>query len=204
MSEITRNSTQLYVNGVPQQVRFEAQSTFSDFLRQIYATYRSEEALISSLKVDGIELSDQDETAISALPIGEITRIDVVTTHPKVFVEETLQTLRIYAERLKVQCGDIAAKTDPQELDRDMVTLLDGLQVMVDTLTHVKAILKVTQDQEIALLEADLLSTLQDLLQARQEGKLEYVREVVRTLLVESIQEWIDIGIPRLIRIRDS
>lgn len=196
-------STTVFVNGVPQHIQLEQQATFRDVLDVLYQTFRSDDALISSLKVDGIELSDQDENAMGALPVNEIKSIEIVTTHPNQFIEETLQTLRIYAERLKDQCFETADAVEVQDMDRSMVNLLDGLQVMVDTLSHVKQILKLASDPKINLLETDLLSTLQDLLEARQRGEVEYVRTVIRTHLVECVQEWVDDGIPTLLKARD-
>lgn len=201
-------SLHFLVNGVeqrfPETVRRE-ESCFGELMKHIRSKYGSREICISSIRVDGKELTENEEVAFDLLPLSEIQSLEIVTAHPREIAEETLQNLILFTEhltQLSRSAGDaFLAHGHPS---RELAKLMDGIEIFLEALSNVRQILRVGISPALDLLEADLSSLMKDLLESYQKGEIPYVAEILRDHLPTNLEDWRDDGLPGLVRSRDS
>lgn len=121
--------------------------------------------------------------------------------------EETLQALlefTLHLEQFSRQAALNQELREPAAAQESFTRLIDGIQTFTDALLSIKQTLRIGRLDPINLLEADLASILQDLLQAQQTQQKEYSIDLMRNHLPVNIEEWRVRGLPILIRSRDS
>jgi hypothetical protein len=191
------------VNGVEQPA--PDATTLGEFLERVRTRFNTETDLVSAIRVNGSELGPSGEAELGPLAPSQLERIDVVTAHPREVAEETLQSLLEFAPNLSSlsrACAELAP--DPVELAKRFPSLLDGLDVFVDAITSAKRILRLGDYPRTAVLEADLLSIMKDLLACHETGEHAYLRALLEEHLPANLEAWRATGLPALIRSRDS
>lgn len=202
------DSMHFMVNGVeqhfPETVRRE-ESSFGELMKHIRSKYGSREICISSIRVDGKELTENEEVAFDLLPLTEIRSLEIFTAHPREIAEETLQNLILFTEHLTKLSRDsghaFLANGHPS---RDLAKLMDGIEIFLEALNNVRQILRVGHSPALDLLEADLSSLMKDLLDSYQRGETDYVAEILCEHLPLNLEDWRTDGLTGLIRSRDS
>lgn len=196
------------VNGVeqrfPETVHRE-ESSFGELMKHIRSKYGSRDICISSIRVDGRELTENEEVAFDLLPLTEIQSLEIFTAHPREIAEETLQNLILFTDHLAALSRSsgqaFLANGHPS---RDLAKLMDGIEIFLEALSNVRQILRVGASPALDLLEADLSSLMKDLLESYQKGEIAYVAEILRDHLPTNLDDWRNDGLPGLIRARDS
>ena len=156
------------------------------------------------IRINGLEISSGDEIALGAVPVSSLETVEVSTSSPREFAEETLQNLLQFSshiEALSVKTAELA--WDPS-YHESLKTLIENVQTFTEAVTQVKQILRVGILQSVNILEADLLSIFRDILHYQHAGNTQYVADLLRFHLPANIAQWRTEGLPDLIRSRDS
>lgn len=192
------------VNGKEHDVSNLANQTVGQLLARINTDYTNVNSMVTSISIDGVVVDASLEERFSQTPLESIQSVEVSTSHPREFVEDTLQTLIKFSDRLIQISEGLAMQLENGVTDVSFERLIEGLEVFTDTLTCAKNLLGVGMIPKVQVLEADLASILRDLTHAREHAQLGFQVELLRDHLIENLQEWKELGIPTLIRSRDS
>ena len=134
-----------------------------------------------------------------------MTEFDVESgTSSRELVEDSLQTLKLFLDRLADLSLSAADQVGSDPGEGDYRKLIDGIEILSDTVTQVKALLQLGPMPAITLLEADLLSILRELMAAAERRDHPYRIVLLRQQLPRNLEQWALEGIPALIRSRDS
>jgi len=198
--------SQITINGVPKNFPVEPDRPFQellDYLRRHYLM--SEEALISSLRINGREIHDEEEEKLlGEVTIADIGPIEIFTAHPREIAEETLQTL---IEFCRVMAGISSTAADSIAQGRfnwDLRKLLEGLTSFSEAMLMVRQILRIGVMAEINVLDAEFASVLKDILACQEQQNLTYLRDLLADHLPRILDDWAKSGIPHILKARAS
>ncbi|MDR3608849.1 MAG: hypothetical protein P4M08_15905 [Oligoflexia bacterium] len=200
-------SIPLTVNGNSREIPLNGESSLGDLLDYLRNAYTSETNCISSIRIDGEEISESAEKALAPLPISELRSIEVSTAHPRELAQATLQDMIEFCEplitRAKIAGEEFRADGHPS---RDLASLVDGISTFIEALQGARQILNIRSGAlpSVDLLEADLTSIMKDAVSFYEEGHIDYVAELLSDYLVKNLEEWRTDGVPALMRARDS
>jgi hypothetical protein len=197
--------THLLVNGIEVAIQNDHPGSLRELIQKIRTDYSTESSLISSIRVNGVEIDAQDESVIGNVPVDQLRSIEVFTAHPREIAEDTLQALIEFSTHLEKLCHDISSELleSPPKVEK-LQRLADGITTFIDALSGVKQILHVGNLSVIQVLEADLLSILKDVFEYQKKSEFHFAATVIREALVANLTQWRTEGIPSLIRLRDS
>ncbi len=195
---------QVLVNGIEKQVNANPEWSLERLINHLRERISTDSVLISSVLVDGIEITPSNEKELNGLKVSEVARIELITAHPRELAQETLQALRIFSDTLVKLCGRITQEQDAMILSRDFLRLVEGLQTLAETIRSVKRVLRIGVIEPVGFLEADLTSTLSDMLEAKTKKQTDFLKEIIQGDLTDNLTRWRDEGIPALIRVRDT
>jgi hypothetical protein len=137
---------------------------------------------------------------------SNLENIDLVND-PKSIAIETLYTLQLFLDNLIGLCARIMEEKragETAKLEASYERLLEGISTVMESILTARGVLRIGLHAKVNLLEADLLSILKDLLEASEQGNIEYRDELISTHLPQNLKEWREEGIPEMIRCRDS
>lgn len=120
----------------------------------------------------------------------------------EILVPYTVQLMELSRDVGRLSRSSARASTTMNEArlhEAEFLKLIDGLQTFSDTLIGVKQALCIGISPSTELLEVELLSTLQDLLKARELNDHAYYRLILDEHLPEILGEWCIKGIPAFI-----
>jgi hypothetical protein len=163
--------------------------------------------VISRICVDGKELVDGEEAKLSAMQLGAMGAIDVETANPADLAYETLDTLDLYVDRMADGIRKAAGFYKAKNLisaDSCFGKAIDSLDLFVQTIGGVKLTLRIGLNTQVALVEADLISIMNDLLDAKRQNNYVYMAELLEKELISNLTEWKEKIFPLLRNIRAS
>lgn len=194
------------INGVEKEFIADG-IVLEDFLNNLNSTLMDQELVISSLMIDGHEVSEGEETAIRKKNLNEIGNIEIFTANPADLAYETISTLVHYVDRLTVTIQRAAmhyrGKTHVSG-DVYFAKAIDGLDLFVQTIGGVKLALKIGMNPKVALTEASLVSIMNDLLEAKRANNYVFLAELLDQDLIENLSEWKDQIFPLMQNFRNS
>ncbi len=193
------------VNGIQKDTPLNADRSLGDMLSLLRQRYNSDTSCISSIRIDDQEISEREEAAYSLLPLGDLQKIEITTVHPRELAEETLQSLITFTDhlaRLSIEAGERFKKGEHPSFE--LAKLFDGMQTFSDAFENSKQVIKPGHIESVHVLEVDLLSLMQDTIDAYHENNHAYLAELLEKHLPENLARWRDNGIPSIIRSRDS
>ena len=161
----------------------------------------SQDAAHPDQLMDGPILATEAEADFS-----EIESIDLVND-PKSIAIETLCTLQLFLDNLIGLCARIMEEKragETSKLEASYERLLEGISTVMESILTARGVLRIGLHATVNLVEAELLSILKDLLEASEQGNIEYRDELISTHLPQNLKEWREEGIPEMIRCRDS
>lgn len=186
------NNKTVRINGVDQSIPTGA-TIFEDFIKSLNDTLSSERKVISRILVNGQEISENDERNFNALPMDQIGEIEVETANPADLAYQTLNTLEQYVDRLISSIKRAAIHYKGKNLitgDAYFAKAIDGLDLFVQTIGGIKLALRIGLNPTIALTEAELVSIMTDLLEAKRQNNYVYMAELLEKELITNLGEW--------------
>jgi hypothetical protein len=182
----------ILINGVEQAIGAEA-TAFGDFLDELNKSLNNESQVISNIRVNGREISENDEAQIKRMPLEQLGVIEVETSNPAELAYQTLDTLEVYIDRLIAGVQRAALHYREKNLitgDNYFSKAIDGLDLFVQTIGGIKLALRVGLNQKVALTEASLVSIMNDLLEAKRANNYIFMAELLEKDLTENLVEW--------------
>ncbi|MBI3544853.1 MAG: hypothetical protein HY075_16395 [Deltaproteobacteria bacterium] len=180
------------INGVEES--FPADATmFEEFIDGLSKKLSAERRVISCIKIDGQELSEDAEKQLKTMPLEQMGQIEVETANPADLAFQTLNTLDQYIDRLVASIQRAAAHYRGKNLiagDAYFAKSIDGLDLFVQTIGGVKLALRIGLNTQIALAEAELISVMNDLLDAKRQNNYLYMAELLEKELTQNLGEW--------------
>jgi hypothetical protein len=196
---------QFLINGVEVSIPDTTNGSVREVIQTIRTNYSTETSLISSIRINGVEIDGQDESLLGTLPVTELRSLEVFTAHPREIAEETLQSLVEFSAHLEQLCAETSRQLLASPPNTTMLPrVADGITTFIDALTNVKTILHVGAMPKVQVLEADLLSILKDMFEYQRQSEFHFVGQVLQDALITNLIQWRTDGIPTLIRLRDS
>jgi hypothetical protein len=180
------------INGVEQSVQAETLN-FEQFLTDLNKSLGTESQVISTIRVNGRELSEAEETQLKLTPVADIEDIEIETANPLELATRTLDTLDQYADRLIASVERAALHYEGKNFisgDTYFVKAIDGLDLFVQTIGGIKLALRIGLNPKVALAEASLVSIMNDLLEAKRNNNYIFMAELLKKDLVENLTEW--------------
>lgn len=180
------------INGVDQSLPPEP-IVFEDFVRGLNQTLGAERRVISSIRVNGKELSESDEAGINSMTLDQIGQIEVETASPADLAYQTLSTLEAYLEKLIMSIERSAESYRAKNLvagDAYFAKAIDGLDLFVQTIGGVKLALRIGLNTRLALAEAELISVMNDLLDAKRQNNYIFMADLLDKELAANLVEW--------------
>ncbi|MBI2712284.1 MAG: hypothetical protein HYX41_05425 [Bdellovibrio sp.] len=193
------------VNGVRIEIPFSESAPLKEVISYVQEKWVPDHTYISSLRVNGSEISEKQERALAQTPYSEFTSIEVFTAHPREIAENTLQNLIEFSDLLEKFCARIGTNSKSSKFYADFSKLMDGIGTLTEGISVVKKIFNITPNSVPHLdgLENNLLSILQELLKLQEAKKTAELGTLIREGLRENIQNWRDVALPALVRSRD-
>jgi hypothetical protein len=194
------------VNGISLDVPFAPETPFQELLTYLKQNLVVDHAYISSLRVNGTEISEHQEKALAMTPCSQFTSVEVFTAHPREIAEETLQSLIEFSGLLEKFCARIGQQAANPKFYMEFSKLMDGISTLTEGIAVIKKTLQIEPHSVPPLdaLETDLLSILQEMLAYQEKKKTPELASLIRERLRENLQNWRDVALPALIRSRDS
>ncbi len=186
------------LNGTVTPLPFVPEGTIHNMLGRVRGLLNNESTLIATIKLNGIELTDEDEAEIGPLPAADAKTLEISTMHPREIAEDTLQSLIVFARQLEQMSA--SAANDLSQIGR----VVDGVEIFSEAIVQVKRTLRIGSLQKVSLLETDLMSVMRDLADAVVAKQNDFVSQLLRDHLSTCFKQWAEEGIPALIRSRDS
>ncbi len=118
---------------------------------------------------------------------------------PREIALDTLHTLRLYIDRVVLQCDHVAAETDLVLREELFQQLLDSLAVINEGLALSRRILRPGIHATLDLLETDLVSILRDLCDAAERNQAAHRMELITNHLARNLVDWREKGIPLIL-----
>jgi hypothetical protein len=220
----------LSINGIKKPSLLNENNSLHHLLVDLRQTYVSETNVITLIRIDGKDLDERGENEFAEVPLSAFDAIEVFTMHPREIAEETLKHLLEFTYHLEKFSQNAAEAVYQYQLNNkddkktktfpEITALVDGVSTFIDSLFHVKRILRIGLNEEdiarfnsnptqsitglLVLLETDLLEILKETLEFLQKKELLNVAEMLREHLSANIIEWREKGIPAIIRSRDT
>ena len=192
------------INGVERNAPVTPDQNFDALIGFVHTNMVNDTSLIASVRVNGVEISENEEKALATIPISELDSVEINFIHPRELAEETLQTLRTYTDSLADLSKRIAREYGSAEANQDYTRLIEGIQTMADTVIHVRKVLRIGILPIVNVLEVDMLSILKDLVETHDAKDPTYRIQLLDEHLPTNLAQWRDTGIPEMIRCRDS
>ncbi len=189
------------INGVEKPSPVASGEDFGTLMSYVTKNLISGNMLVSTIRVDGREISPRDEQDLQKVPLAKLESVEIIFAHPREIAHDTLQMLIFFTQRLMTISQDMGASGDTET---EFLKLVDGVQTFSEAIQSASIVLRTGTQEEIRILGADLLSILDDIVGAKQAGNAAYLRELLSTHLPENLKLWGTEGIPLLIRSRDS
>jgi hypothetical protein len=190
---------QVLINGIARTIPLPAESLFQGLIDYLQTKVLDREALISSVRIDGIEVVNPVET-MGDVPISAMKSVEIITQGSNAFAIDTLKTLAEYIDHLQGRCRALRDLSGTPGFFQELGRIGEGISMLTQTVEQLKKLLNIPQQPELALLEADLLSVLQELLKYQEEGKTEYMIQLIDEHLTDVLSQWHGEGIALLSR----
>jgi hypothetical protein len=186
------------INGQEIQVEANAENTFGDLMDHVRDLGMQDGQLLCSIRVNNIELEDEDEMALEALKLSEIESVAVEMKPARIVADETLGTLENFLPRL----SEISRSA---ENHNDLGRLIDGIGMLAESVEQIRAIIGQKQMVEVDLLGDQLVELSTRLLdELKGEQKAGTITEARKKLLQVAFpahfESWRAQGVPALIR----
>jgi hypothetical protein len=196
------------INGIEKPLPVSWESPLGELIQYAQAHLNSEQSLVTTFKVNGLEISAAEEVTLGGLPLNSLKSVEIQTAHPKELAEDTLQSLLPFLEKLTQLALRASAARSKKDFRESYTRVVDGISTFFDAIASAKDILKIQEHESSAQIAARLTeettALMRELLAMQEGGMLEQLQARLASGLPEKLAQWRDQGIPALIRSRDS
>jgi len=180
------------LNGTESPLPLAPERPFRELLQLVR---RGSEQIVSTILVNDVELSEEDEKELAEVPLSDIRSVELSFCSALEIVISVLNDLLAYSSRIALLSRNLTT-------DEEYSRLIDAIQIFSDALNVVKPHFKYAELSRANILEADLQSILTDLLDALKRGNIEYRNDLLTEHLPANMNDWRTECLPRLISAR--
>jgi hypothetical protein len=196
------------INGIEKQLPVSWESPLGELIQYAQKHLNSDQSLVTTYKLNGLEISAAEEVTLGGIPLNSLKTIEIQTVHPRELAEETLQALLPFLEQLKELGTRAVAARSKKEFREAYTRVIDGISTFFDAIASARQILKIEEHEPAARVAArltdDTTALMRELLAMQEGGMIEALQKRLSEGLPARLNDWRDIGIPALIRSRDS
>lgn len=199
MRQDVSNNRSIQINGAKVDVTVENGQTFGEFIDSVNEQISKENLVITRFAIDGKEFNQTEQDAIMNETIENIGPIEFFTSSPADLAYETLNTLEQYIDRLVASIDRAALHYREMNImaaESYLVKAIDGLDLFVQTISGVKMALKVGLNQKVAIAEAELISTMSEILNAKKQNNYVLLADLLNKDLISNMNEWKQVVFP--------
>jgi hypothetical protein len=182
----------IVVNGVERTIE-ETGMTFGKLIEDVNQSLAGDARVISTVSVDGTELNAEKQEEMMNADVAALGTIAFVATSPTELAMETLATLEQYIDRIIQnidRAGQLYKSKNYMAADGYFMKTVDGMDLFVQTMSGIKAAMRVGMNAKVALAEATLISIMNDLLDAKKQNNYVMLSELLLQDLIENMKEW--------------
>lgn len=192
----------IIVNGKEEMISLDGSEDFSSLIQMIYEKYSTKTHALSSLKVNGIEISPDTEALLGGESVRNVKSVDVEVIPTDDVAHKTLMNVRDSLKSMIELSHKLSVEQDTKIFDFGFIELVEGLQTTFEAVELVKKYWDLSSDEDVMLLEENLESAISKVLLFRQSKQDSKVKSVLRKELPESLQYWWDVAIPSMMHNR--
>ena len=189
----------IQVNGKAIEQEMLTKGSFGEFVKRLNQSLSQEKHVITSILVNGMALSEDEEKNILDKDLSNIGDIEIFTASPVELAHETLTTLDQYIERIIMAVSRSAMHYEQNNImagDEYFLKSIDGLDLFIQTIGGIKQALRVGLITKLGLTEAVLIQTMNELLMAKKQNNYIYMAELLKKDLIENLKEWQTVVFP--------
>ncbi|MGE0632064.1 MAG: hypothetical protein AB7O96_06630 [Pseudobdellovibrionaceae bacterium] len=178
------------------QTLFSAASNFGDLLKLLEREFQKKGEVICKVKLNGIELTDEEETQKVGTTISNVCALEVVVAHPSDLLVDLLSFWAGRLPQLEEQTRKTADKIRFDGLDvsfQQFVNVVENCQELVRSLVPAKAILLangILQEGQWTRAENSLWSTLSEIFRAFETKDFVLLSDLMEYDLGNALAGW--------------
>lgn len=173
--------------------------SFDEFVNSLNTSLVNNRQVVSCVKVDGLEITEDDHKKLAQIPIEALGSIEILTSNPQDLALETMTTLEIYIDRIMQNIERTATNYKTKNYvaaDAYFERTIDGMDLFVQTISGIKQALRIGANSKVTLTEATLVSIMNDLLEAKRQNNYVFLADLLEQELIENLREWKSIVFP--------
>lgn len=184
-------------------IQIQSNWKLDEAVQYLYEKFNTKTHLITTVKVDGVEMNTGNEIHLRAVPISAIGQIEILTSHPREVAEEMLQNVKEFVYIVREKCLGLVQVEPKADFDKGFIAILDGLSTVAESIKMIRRTLKIDNLEMVSQLEQEYLTIIRALLVAQQKGDDAKIRIILSHKLAFNLEKWHTEGIPAMIRASD-
>ncbi|HUP55987.1 MAG TPA: hypothetical protein VM598_00940 [Bdellovibrionota bacterium] len=196
------------INGIEKDLPVSWESPLNDLIQYAQKNFNSDQSLVSSFKLNGLEISPSEEVTLGGIPLSSLKTVEIETVHPKELAEDTLQSLLPFLNQLSDMSLRTGAANTQKEFQDAYGKLIDGIATFFDAVGSARQILKIQPEENAGQicdrLTDETTAIMKDMLNLYEASKFELMRAALSQRMPALFARWKADGVPALIRSRDS
>jgi len=195
---------EIVINGVRTEIEGDKEQPLGGVLKNVRTGMSNEQTLISSLRVNGQELTDVTEELLASQPVSVVGPIEVETASKNQIAHETIDALLTFLPELMVLAQRTAVSPNKGERVQIFNRLLNGIETFYEAVSAVKLTYRIPENENLALLEGSLISIMDRLLVACEERNDQRLNAILEGDLADNFRLWMSTGIPSVLNTIDQ
>jgi hypothetical protein len=197
-------NAQIHINGNRYDIPCSEDTSLSEAIRYVENKMLNNQILVTSIRVDGVELTERERNELAEIPIRALGDLEILTASPREIADDTIQSLIPYVASLSELSRTIVDSEKGIYNEEMFRKLLDGLELMADAVNTVKRALKVGPIDEISEAEDELALQLSLILDARRSNDIQTAQKLMTNDLPRVLNHWSEVALPALASYRDN
>jgi len=180
------------------QKEFPACESLKDIVREIEELLWKTGRVVCTVKVNGMCLSEEDESRLASSGLAEIESIEIAAQMPRLLVRDTIQSIVQLLPELteaSIQAADLFRQNKRREAQELLGRLLDGCRWFTDSLGLIKESARRWPDlgldtQFFSQPEAQMKASTRDVLAALESKDLIQLADILEYDFSNSLGAW--------------
>lgn len=189
--------------------RFEGCVSLREAIDRLEADFAKKGEVICEISINGVRLSEEDETNLAFSEFTGVEEIVVKTSRPFELIQEAATSATTFMTRLEAISLEASEAFRQEELDpayKLFFSTADGLSSLIEMLVSIRRVIfqqaippqvvgphRVLDENRWQLAEESFLDTTQELLEAFQRRDFILVADILEYDVPVSLRNWMDI-----------
>jgi hypothetical protein len=199
MQQEVNKTKNIFINGKKINIELEENQKISSVIEKINQEISKENLVVTGFEINGQFVAEADHNQYLDESLELFENINFIATTPIDLAYETINTLELYLDRLinSIERAGIHYKNmNLVAAESYLAKAIDGLDLFIQTIGGIKMALKFGLNQKVALIEADLVSIMNEILNAKRQNNYIYLSEILSKDLIENLYQWKEVAFP--------